>query len=210
MGNRAVWLAAVDHITYVVSPHTIKRWAWYYTEILGGKLTKRIDDVDPKGKSSMMLWEIDFGSFAIALVAGIDRKEKSHITTFWRMHGDRTVQHVAFRPRGEDLDGLNARLEQYGARFQGKLLVRQEGDDLVKQIFLAPADEMVNPAESSFDELQRRPGKDSPITFDENVAENLYHSAQERMTSGTCVPMVDWSLMPKDWEPPEPEPEPES
>jgi len=200
------WIATVDHITYVVSPQTIKRWAWYYIEVLGGKLTKRVDDADPNGKSSMMLWEIDFGNFAFALVAGIDRKEQSHVSVFAEKHGDRAVQHIAFRPPKEDLDGLILHLKQYDARFQGELLARQEGEDFVMQTFLAPADDMVNSAESSFDELERRPRKNSPITFDEDVAANLYRNAQNLMISDARAPMLDWSLMPDDWEPSEPKP----
>lgn len=199
----------VDHITYVVTLDTIKRWAWYYLEVLkswGGKLTKKIDDADPTGKSSMMLWEIDFGNFAIALVAGIDREEKSHATVFRETHAERMVQHIQFRPPNEDLDALIADLEKYGATFQSRLLVRQEGNDLVKQVFLSPTDETVNPAESGFDELGRRASKDSPITFDENVAANLYRAAQELMNRDIRAPMLDWSLMPDDWKPPVPAP----
>lgn len=199
------WLAAVDHITYVVSPHTIRKWAWYYTEVLDGRLTKKIDDADPTGRSSMMLWEIDFGSFAIALVAGIDREEKSHATVFVEKHGDRTIQHVAFRPPDEDLDGLIERLAQFNVRFQGKLLARQEGEDFVKQIFIWPANEAVNPAESSFDEAERRPCKDSPITFGEQTAADLYRAAQALMLSDLRLQILDWSLMPENWEPEEPE-----
>lgn len=196
------WIRTVDHITYVVRPDTIRKWAWYYTEVLGGKFTNRIDDADPLGKSSMMLWEIDFGSFAIALVAGIDREEKSHVTVFAEKHGDRTVQHIAFRAAWENLDGLKDHLEHFSARFQNQLLARQEGRGFVKQIFLWPVDDLVNPAESSFDELQRRPRSNSPITFDEDVAAKLYQFAQELMCRDERAPMIDWLLMPKDWEPP--------
>ena len=61
------------------------------------KVILRIDDTNPDDKSSMMLWCIDFGEFGIALVAGLDREEKSHVTAYADRHGDHSVQHVAYQ-----------------------------------------------------------------------------------------------------------------
>ena len=30
------WLMNVDHVTYVVTPQTIKKWAWWYLQVMGG------------------------------------------------------------------------------------------------------------------------------------------------------------------------------
>ena len=202
MENRP-WLEAVDHISYIVSPSTIRKWAWFYIDVLGGKLTKRIDDTNPNGKSSMMLWEIDFGKFAIALVAGIDRGETSHASAFHRTMGDRMNQHIAFRVKDEDLEKFVAHLAEYGMRFQGEMLTRPEGSGSVKQIFGGPVNDKVNSADSGFDEFQARPASDAPITFSGKTAADLYEMAQVLMKSGEIKPLLDWSLMPEDWEPPE-------
>ena len=90
-------LQKIDHVTYVVRPDTIRKWAWFYIDKLGGKLILRVDDTNPKEPSSMMLWCIDFGEFGVALVAGIDRQEKSHVTAYAEHHGDHSVQHVAYQ-----------------------------------------------------------------------------------------------------------------
>lgn len=200
--ERKPWVEAVDHISYVVSRETIRKWAWFYIEVLGGKMTKRIDDANPGGKSSMMLWEIDFNKFAIALVAGIDREEISHVSAFHAKMGDRAVQHIAFRAKDEDLEKVTAHLAGYGMRFQGEMLTRPEGPGVVNQIFGSPANDAVNSADSGFDEFQARPASDAPITFSVKTATELYEMAQALMKSGEVRPMLDWSIMPKDWEPP--------
>ncbi|MFY9457390.1 MAG: VOC family protein [Candidatus Spechtbacterales bacterium] len=203
MPENKPWLEAVDHISYVVSPESIRKWAWFYIDVLGGKLTKRIDDANPNGKSSMMLWEIDFGKFAIALVAGIDREEISHVSAFNAIMGDRAVQHIAFRAKDENLEKFIAHLAKYGMRFQGEMLTRPEGSGTVMQIFGAPVNDEVNSADSGFDEFQARPAPDAPITFSAKTAAELYETAQALMKSGEVKPMLDWSRMPQDWEPPE-------
>lgn len=91
------WLQKVDHVTYVVRPDTIRKWAWLYIEKFGGKMVLRVDDTNPKSKSSMMLWCVDFGEFGIALVAGIDREEKSHVTAYVERHGDHRSSTSPFR-----------------------------------------------------------------------------------------------------------------
>src|SRR5688572_28507137 len=91
------WLEKVDHITYAVRPETMRKWAWLYIENLGGSLVLRVDDTNPGEASSMMLWCVDFHTFGIALVAGLDRAERSHISAFVDRHGDHSVQHIAFQ-----------------------------------------------------------------------------------------------------------------
>ena len=60
------FLRKVDHITYACAQGTIERWAWFHTEVEGGRLITRIDDVRPQDPdSSMKLWCIDFGEFGI-------------------------------------------------------------------------------------------------------------------------------------------------
>ena len=113
-------LTKVDHVTFVVDPGTIRKWAWFYLEVMGGKMILRKDDTNPGEKSSMMLWCIDFGEFGIALVAGIDRQEKSHVTAYAERHGDHSVQHVAFQV--PDLAAFQKNMvEQAGLRLLGPI-----------------------------------------------------------------------------------------
>ena len=92
------WLQKVDHVTYVVRPDTIRKWAWLYIEKFGGKMVLRVDDTNPRKPIQRDGCDaVDFGEFGIALVAGIDREEKSHVTAYAERHGDHSVQHVAFQ-----------------------------------------------------------------------------------------------------------------
>ena len=128
------WLQKIDHVTYVVRPDTIRKWAWLYIEKFGGKITLRVDDTNPREKSSMMLWCIDFGEFGIALVAGIDRQEKSHVTAYAEKHGDHSVQHVAFQV--PDLAAFQKQMvEQCGLHLLGPILQRNDGFGWVRQVF---------------------------------------------------------------------------
>src|SRR5512146_782604 len=126
-------LVKVDHVTYAVKPETIRQWAWFYIDVLGGKMTLKVDDTNPGEASSMMLWCIDFGEFGIALVAGIDREEKSHVTAFVEKHGDHATQHVAFQV--PDLEAFRDYSAKRGLRLLGDILVRHDGFGYIKQVF---------------------------------------------------------------------------
>jgi len=202
-GANQPWLETVDHVTYVVRPDTIKKWGWWYIDVLGGKLTLRSDDVDPKGKSSMMLWTIDFGKFSIALVAGIDREEKSHVTVFEETHGDRTVQHVAYRPWAERFEEFLEHTKKHGMKLQSAPFSREEGDYSVKQVFANPSHGDSNPGEVGFDEFEARADEHSRTTFSHKTGTDLYRMAQALMNKDKRRPMLDWSFMPEGWEPPE-------
>ena len=118
------WVKRVDHVTYAVAQGMIEKWAWYHIEIEGGRLVHRIDDVSPDSPdSSMKLWCIDYDTFGIALVEGIDRKKKSQVTAFAEKHGDHTVQHVAYDTG--DLEGFLRHLTQFGAHSRGQNLYAQ-------------------------------------------------------------------------------------
>lgn len=199
------WLLKVDHVTYVVKPETIRNWAWLYIEILGGKLTLRVDDTNPGEKSSMMLWCIDFGEFGIALVAGLDREEKSHVTAFVEKHGDHATQHVAFQV--EDLEEFRYHTTQYGLRLLGEILVRHDGFGYIKQVFAKGYHAEANPAEVGFPEFVQRllkKGENFPeVSFSAQAGMNLYQQAQKAMEEDRRESIFDFSLMPPDWEPPE-------
>jgi hypothetical protein len=198
------WLQKIDHITYVVRPGTIRKWAWLYIEQFGGKLTLRIDDTNPKDKSSMMLWCIDFGEFGVALVAGIDREEKSHVTAYVERHGDHSVQHVAFQV--EDLSKFRAAMvAQCGLGLLGPILQRHDGFGWIRQVFATGYNTEANPAEVGFPEFVQRPlkkGEQFPeVSFSAEAGTGLYKQAQDAMEHDRREAMVDFSKMPPSWEP---------
>jgi hypothetical protein len=199
------WLRKIDHVTYVVRPDTIRQWAWLYIDKFGGKLTLRVDDTNPGEPSSMMLWCIDFGEFGIALVAGIDRAEKSHVTAYAEAHGDHSVQHVAFQV--DDLARFrDAMADQLKLSFAGPILQRHDGFGWVRQVFARNYNTDSNPSEVGFPEFVERPARkdaDFPeVSFSAEAGTGLYKQAQDAMDSDERIPLVDFSRMPQGWEPP--------
>ena len=111
-------LKKIDHVTYAVESGAIERWAWFHIEVEGGKLIKRIDDArQGDSNSSMKIWCIDYGDFGIALIEGIDRAEKSQVTSFVEKHGDHACQHVAYDCH--DLDGFVEHMKSMGGHPRG-------------------------------------------------------------------------------------------
>lgn len=197
-------LMKVDHVTFVVAPDTIRKWAWFYLEVMGGKMILRKDDTNPGEKSSMMLWCIDFGEFGIALAAGIDREEKSHVTAFLEKHGDHAVQHVAFLV--QDLAGFRTQVMEFGVNLLGPILQRHDGFGYVRQVFARGYNDDSNPAEVGFPEFVERPlhkGAAFPeISFSADAGTSLYRQAQDAMDRDERQPLMDFSKMPASWEPP--------
>ncbi len=204
VGTGTSQLTKVDHVTFVVSPETIKKWAWFYIEVMGGKLILRVDDTNPGEKSSMMLWCIDLGEFGIALAAGIDREEKSHVTAFLEKHGDHSVQHVAFLVK--DLQTFRDHVMNFGVNLLGPILQRHDGFGYVRQVFARGYHDANNPAEVGFPEFVERPvhkGAAFPeVSFSAQAGTDLYGQAQHAMESDERKPLLDFSKMPANWEPP--------
>jgi hypothetical protein len=197
------WIKKVDHITYAVRVGMIEKWAWYHTEIEGGTLVTRIDDVNPGDPhSSMKLWTIDFGSFAIALVEGIDRAATSQVTAFVERHGDHSVQHVAFDTH--DLDRFLEHLKAHHCQVRGETLVRKDCFGLVKQVFCKGYQD-ADAGEASFPEYVERPspegGPEAEITFSGELGKGFYHQIEEARTEGDTQPLIDFSRMPAHWTP---------
>ena len=199
------WLRKVDHITYACARGTIERWAWFHIEVEGGTLINRIDDVRPDDPdSSMKIWCIDFGDFGVALVEGIDRREKSQVTKFVEHHGDHSCQHVAYDCY--DLEGFRRHVERLGGHPRGDVLVRNDGFGRLKQMFAKGYAEG-NPAEASFPEYVERPhagGKEAHITFSEQAGRGFYEQIEDAIEAGDAEPFFDFSAMPDDWRPPMP------
>lgn len=206
-------LRKVDHVTCVVRQDTIRQWAWFYIDVLGGALSLRMDDTNPTGDSSMMVWTIDFEDFGIALIAGIDRKEKSHVTAFVEKHGDHSFQHVAFQV--PNLDAFCERLSTFGVKFLGETLSRRDASGrYTKQVFGNPFHDGENSSLVGFYEFVERPGRVNDetgeadgapeISFSERAGALLYQQAQSVMAEDQRGRMTRFSKMPPNWVVPEP------
>ena len=193
------FLRKVDHITYACARGTIEKWAWFHTEVEGGKLIERIDDVRPHDRgSSMKLWCIDYGEFGIALVEGIDRLKKSQVTKFVERHGDHACQHVAFDCH--DLERFRRHLLEMGGHPRGQVLVRHDGFGLLKQMFAKGYAEG-DAAEASFPEYVERPraDRDVHITFSDGAGRGFYEQIEDAIDSGDEQPLIDFAKMPRNW-----------
>jgi hypothetical protein len=194
------FLRKVDHITYACARGTIEKWAWFHTEVEGGRLIERIDDVRPHDPgSSMKLWCVDFGDFGIALVEGIDRRKKSQVTKFVERHGDHSCQHVAFDCH--DLERFRRHLLDLGGHPRGKVLLRHDGFGMLKQMFAKGYAEG-DAAEATFPEYVERPragADDAHVTFSEAAGRGFYEQIEQAIESGDEQPLIDFSRMPKDW-----------
>ena len=202
------WLTNIDHVAYACAQGTIEKWAWFHIEIEGGKLITRIDDVDPNNPdSSMKIWCIGYGSFGIALIEGIDRKKKSQVTLFAEMHGDHSIQHVAYDTT--NLDGFREHLQQHGFNMLGEQIVKKDAFGLLKQMFCRGYSSDLCPAENSFAEYVQRPrsvADELEITFSQNAGKGFYRQIEEAMTSDRQTTFTDFSAMPEHWQVPEVEP----
>jgi hypothetical protein len=204
-------LKKVDHVTYACAKGTIERWAWFHIEVEGGTLINRIDDVRPDDPdSSMKIWCIDFGQFGVALIEGIDRAKKSQVTKFVDVHGDHSVQHVAYDTH--DLDAFTAKIKSMGGTPRGRTLVRNDGFGILKQMFARGYAEG-DAATSAFPEYVERPEVkagdfegDTAITFAEETGKGFYDQIEDAVEAGDEAPFFDFSHMPDDWEVPEPTP----
>lgn len=205
-------LKKVDHVTYAVLPERMRFWSWYHIEVEGGRLVTKLDDITPDAPSSMMLYCINYGEFGVALVAGIDRHERSQVSVFVDRHGDHSVQHVAYGV--EHLDNFLDWLRSHGGRLRGEVLRRNDGFGVVQQIFgngYAPSGD---PAADSFPEYVERPRprehrspESAPrITFSETAGRGFYGHIERARARRDTEPLIDESSMPPGWTVPEPTP----
>jgi len=200
-------LRKVDHITYAVASGNIEKWAWFHIEVEGAELIRRIDDARPGDPmSSMKIWCFDYGEFGIALIEGIDRNEKSQVTSFAEKHGDHSCQHIAYECF--NLDNFIGHMKALGGRERGEILVQKDSFGVLKQIF-AKGFASGHAGESTFSEYCQRPrtsddAGDSKITFSNKASGDFYDQVQDAIREGDTEPFIDFSHMPDDWEvPPE-------
>jgi hypothetical protein len=202
------YLKSVDHITYACAPGAIEKWTWFHTEVEGGHLINRIDDVRPDDPDdSMKIWCIDYGNFGVALIEGIDRARTSQVTAFVEKHGDHSVQHVAFDTY--DLDSFIDHMKRLGGTPRGDVLVRDDGFGTLRQMFARGYVEGAAD-ETPFPEYVERPRADGEaqvnITFAEETGRGFYDQVATAVEAGDEAPFFDFSKMPTDWQVPEPQP----
>ena len=198
-------LKKVDHVSYAVAAGNIEKWAWFHIEVEGGTLIKRIDDARPGDpNSSMKIWCIDYGEFGIALIEGIDRAEKSQVTSFVEKHGDHSCQHVAYDCY--DLDTFVARMKAMGGHPRGEILVQNDGFGVLKQTF-AKGYATGHAGETTFPEYCQRPvcaeeAHRIQITFSNKAGSEFYRQVQDAISEGDTQPLFDFRRMPADWKVP--------
>ena len=199
------YLKKIDHISYAVEEGNIEKWAWFHIEVEGGTLIKRIDDARPADlNSSMKIWCIDFGDFGIALIEGIDRAEKSQVTSFVEKHGDHSCQHVAYDCH--NLDKFISHMKSLGGHPRGDVLVQDDGFGILKQMF-AKGYATGHAGEATFPEYCERPetadeAKEVEITFSNKAGGEFYKQVQNAIDEGDEQPFFDFAHMPGDWEAP--------
>ncbi len=199
------YLKKIDHITYACAKGQIEKWAWFHIEVEGGTLIKRIDDVNPDGKSSMKIWCIDYGEFGIALIEGIDRAEKSQVTAFVDRHGDHSCQHVAYDCHS--LDKFMTHMKAMGGHPRGDTIIQDDGFGILKQMF-AKGYATGHAGEATFPEYCERPKtdgaiRDMEITFSEMAGEGFYDQVQKAIEADDQTPFFDFEHMPENWNVPD-------
>ncbi len=202
-------LKRVDHVTYAVTPETIEEVAAFWLKELEGTLVLKNDDVRPDDPSdSMMLWGIVLNQgitaeeLGIALVAGIDRDQVSQVTRFVQKKGPNIVQHVAYDV-GEMASFRKYFEGEFGANLLSETLVVPDGfGGYVRQVF-GRGYESGNAAEVGFPEFVERLSG-SGKGFTNAAGEGLYEKVKRVSETGDDTPIVDFSRMPPDWEPPQP------
>jgi hypothetical protein len=196
------FLKKIDHVSYAVEKGNIEKWAWFHIEVEGGTLIKRIDDARPGDpNSSMKIWCIDYGDFGIALIEGIDRAEKSQVTSFVEKHGDHSCQHVAYDCY--NLDKFINHMKSLGGHPRGDVLVQDDGFGILKQMF-AKGYASGHAGEATFPEYCERPetaddAKNVEITFSNKAGGEFYKQVQQAIEEGDEQPFFDFSHMPADW-----------
>ena len=202
-------LKRVDHVTYVATRDTMEELAAFWVDGMGGMLVLKNDDVRPDDPSdSMMLWGIVLNrgvpeeELGIALVAGIDREQVSQVTRFVGKKGPNIVQHVAYDVG--DMASFRKCFEgEFGAHLLSETLVVPDGfGGYVRQVF-GRGYEAGNAAEVGFPEFVERL-KGSGKGFTNAAGEGLYEKVKRISEEGDNTPIVDFSRMPEDWEPPKP------
>ncbi|MBI4121230.1 MAG: hypothetical protein HY457_03175 [Parcubacteria group bacterium] len=182
MSSREWEILGVDHVAIAVTPETFDGWRGVWSRLFGGSIFYDIADANPGGVSSMRLCGIKVGNLSIALISGIDRKEKSQVTKYVERHGDHSIQHIAVAVK--NIEAFLEETRGKGIGFLGELLLREDAwGGEIKQIFGLPFDGKLHSDEAPFFEFVERP-KDSGSfssgeSFSDDFAKRLYEEVEE-------------------------------
>jgi hypothetical protein len=109
----------------------------------------------------------------------------------------------------DDLEKFIEHMQGLGGTPRGKVLVRNDGFGVLKQMFARGYDEG-DAAEASFPEYVQRPAAgdsaDVAITFAQETGKGFYDQIEEAVAHGDEAPFFDFDRMPADWAVPEPQP----
>lgn len=180
------WLGD-DHITYAV--RDIESWRAVYINHFGFREIHHTPDASPDGSSSMELYGLESGNSRIALVSPINRSSISHVEHFLRMHGDHSVQHVAYRIK--NLEAFVQEMKAKGFHFLGDIKYRTDSFGPIKQIFAKRFDPLLTSAQGPFYEFVERPRKAQVgfgDFFSSLVAEELYKDVEREITDDDGKP----------------------
>ncbi len=87
----------VSSVTYAVREETIKQWAWFWIEGLGGQLVRQEKVAGATGPwGGLKRWQIHLDGFDTVLVAGVDRPGESKIKAYTATFGDHSVLSVDY------------------------------------------------------------------------------------------------------------------
>ena len=121
------WFKGVSSVTYAVREDTIKQWAWFWIEGLGGQLVRQESGGQATGASGgVRRWQIHLDGFDTVLVSCIDRQGASRLQAFTETFGDHAVLSVDYALN--DLAEFQAHLrENPNIRVPGSPLGSSEG-----------------------------------------------------------------------------------
>jgi len=131
----------------------------------------------------MELYGLEQGGSRIALVRPINRSAVSHVESFLCMHGDHSVQHVAYGIH--NLEAFVAEMKSKGLHFVGNVKERTDLFGPIKQIFAKRFDATLTPAQGAFFEFVERPDQSDEAGiadfFVSSVAGELYEDVEEEV-----------------------------
>ncbi|MDP3770194.1 MAG: VOC family protein [bacterium] len=195
------WLGE-DHITYVV--RDIQAWRCVYMDVWGFKEIHHTADACPHGPSSMELYGLQAGRSRVALVSPINRTSISHVQTFLDVHGDHSVQHVAYAI--QNLEAFVEEMKGRGFKFLGEIKQRSDAFGPIKQIFAKRFDARFTPGQGSFAEFVERPKKTRQKKilmtkrnvagfFSSTVAGELYEDVEKDILNDVGDPFIAFPLI---------------
>ena len=127
------WFKGVSSVTYAVREETIKQWAWFWIEGLGGELVRQeIERGATDMPGGLKQWRIHLDGFDTVLVADLDGRRAPKVRAFTDTFGDHSVLAVDYAL--DDLEEFQAYLKKNpNIRVPGTPLGTSEGLNAVEK-----------------------------------------------------------------------------